>query len=223
MKAVLARPTSWLFCFLFFAFFLVSLPTAGRPVLYGQSETSNPSGGRPARPSEFVGNLVSAVVGALVGGLIGWRASLTAVRQTEELAHKREIEQAQTLRKMVESEIDYNLKALQEDAERLKEWPQDITGIQWTALHPCPRWSTVVWEHSVSMLALSLDRPEALAVYTFYSSLQSLTYARETLMKIELESRHPQLEHDVPYSRIERLTKEIQSVGNPLVCKKVAN
>lgn len=211
------RDNCGLLCFLLFAFTLRSTSLCAKPVPYDHSNTSRSSALALDLPSDFVGNLISAVVGALVGGLIGWRASLKAVRQTEELAQLREREQSETLRKMVESEIEYNLRALQEDVERLQTWPTNITGIAWTALHPCPRWSTVVWEHSVPLLALSLDRRETLAVYTFYSSLQSLTSARETLMKIQLESQHPQLEEDVPFSRIEKLSAEIRSAGNPLL------
>jgi hypothetical protein len=166
--------------------------------------------------TEVISAVVGALAGAFLGGVFGWKASIGAVNATEALARAHEKEQAANLRQMLRAEIDFNLSALQADQAWRKDQPEELLPGQWVALHPAPAWSTVVWENSVLLLAKALKSDEVLPVHQFYTSLRSLTSARQVLEIVWRESEHPQNDYGPSYEHVLRLESEMLKTKNPI-------
>ncbi len=168
-------------------------------------------------PDAKVG-LLGALAGAIVGRAIAWFVGIKSANRAAVLADKRderlEREEAKTVRAMLDVEIEMNLQMLREEKDRLDDQPEDATAFEWMARHPCPEWSTVVWERSVLHVHRALSPKETLAVQKLYNSLHSLTVARESVTSILARGQHHEAE--VSFRRAKDLTNKVLEAGNPL-------
>jgi hypothetical protein len=162
--------------------------------------------------------LIGALAGAVVGGLIAWMAGIKAANKGANLAalsdRKKEEEAAHTVRAMLDAEIELNLQMLREEKARLGNQPEDRTAFEWLSFHPCPKWSTVVWEHSVLLVHRALLPSQAAAVQKVYNLLHSLTVARKGVAKVLERGGHIQAE--VSFDRAKEIMLELLANGNPL-------
>ncbi|HEX3741371.1 MAG TPA: hypothetical protein VHV29_16855, partial [Terriglobales bacterium] len=163
----------------------VSAQSPAKAVSQNQSEKPNPEKG--ITQDAKVG-LIGALGGAVIGGLIAWFAGIRAANRTAVLEaardQKKEAEEDATVRAMLDVEIDLNLNMLRQEQARLKDQPEDATSFEWVAMHPCPQWSTVVWEHSVLLVHRALNPEQVIAVQRVYTLLHSLTVARTAVVRV---------------------------------------
>ena len=127
---------------------------------------------------------------------------------------KMETDEASTVQAMLDVEIELNLEMLREEEARLKNQPEDATAYEWLAFHPCPRWSTVVWENSVLRVSRALEPKQVIAVQKVYNSLHSLTVAREAVARVIESGGHHKA--TVAFERAKGIMGELLGDGNPL-------
>lgn len=184
------------------------------------SEMASSSKFRDSGSSDWLG-LIGALGGAIVGGFIGWGAALSAARKAEQLAKQRqqrsEEEQRRIVREMLGIEIELNLTMLSDDMYMtdIERRPSDRSGIEWLAVHPCPRWSTTVWDRSVLLLSPGLSEKQVKAVQYLYCCLHSITVARESLSSVYLRTEKYQNSIRF-YERARELADAAIRLGNPL-------
>lgn len=182
-----------------------------------QNQSEKPTTEKGITQDAKVG-LIGALAGAVIGGLIAWFAGIKAANRTAVLEaardRKKEAEEDATVRAMLDVEIELNLNMLREEEARLKDQPEDATSFEWIAMHPCPQWSTVVWEHSVLLVHRALEPKQVIAVQGVYTLLHSLTVARNAVVRVIEEGGHHKAE--VAYRRSKQIMGELLKQGNPL-------
>ncbi len=182
-----------------------------------QNQSEKPATEKGITQDAKVG-LIGALGGAVIGGLIALFAGIKAANRTAVLEAKRdqkkEDEEAATVKAMLDVEIELNLSMLRQEAGRLKEQPEDATSFEWLAVHPCPQWSTVVWEHSVLLVHRALKPEQVIAVQRVYTLLHSLTVARNAVVSVIEQGGHHKAE--VAFRRSNQIMGELLNQGNPL-------
>jgi hypothetical protein len=162
--------------------------------------------------------LLGALAGAVIGGMIAWFAGIKAAKKVAELQviRERQIEEeeASTVKAMLDVEIELNLQMLGEAEAWLERQPTDYSGIQWLAVNTCPRWSTVIWEHSILLVHRALPADRIMAVQKLYNSLRLLTATWETAVSIV--ARKEDYAALVSVTRCRELMRNLLQVGNPL-------
>lgn len=140
-------------------------------------------------------------IGALTAAYLGFRWNESSTLQRELRAEKKQI---QSVRTLIDLEINHNLDDLKKFWDKINEKKQeeyeteDEKNLNFASLiirYPLPQWNHGIWENQTSLLAVAFDEIEIPKIYDIHCYLDDLTLIYYKILKLsgKEEGEAPQL------------------------------